>query len=236
MSASPNQYYKVGVLLFPGADILDFAGPIEVLSHVSHNRNPDNPDRMFDITTIARTKVNRAASALTVHADILLPQALEKVSEFDILIVPGGPPSILQPLLGDNVPELDLIRAFAALPQSPKGTRIVFSVCTGAFLLGAAGVIAGMTVTTHHKGLDQLREICTRSNGAAAETNVVHQRYLDGGFLSGGNVRLITSGGISSGLDATCYIVRDLTTAEMAGFVARVMEYDWCDAGDELLS
>ncbi|KAJ5318077.1 hypothetical protein PENANT_c004G07723 [Penicillium antarcticum] len=227
-SASPNQYYKVGVLLFPGVDILDFAGPIEVFSHVSHNRNPDNPDRMFDVKTIARSPVNRAASSLTVHSDMLLSEALEQVSEFDILVVPGGPTAILQPLLGDNVPELDLIRKFAALPQSSSGTRILFSVCTGAFLLGAAGVIAGMTVTTHHHGLDRLREICAQSNDAeAAVTNVVHKRYIDGGLLRGGNVRLITAGGISSGLDATCYIVRELTTVEMAKFVVRVMEYDW---------
>jgi transcriptional regulator GlxA family with amidase domain len=227
-SAPPKQYYKVGVLLFQGADILDFAGPMEVLSHVSHNRNPDNPDRMFDIKTIARSPVNRAASSLTVHADILLPEALEQVSEFDILVIPGGPPSILEPLLGDNVPELDLIRKFAALPQSSSGTRILFSVCTGAFLLGAAGVIAGMTVTTHHRGLDRLREICACSNDAeAAATNVVHKRYIDGGLLRGDSVRLITAGGISSGLDATCYIIRELTTSEMANFVVRVMEYDW---------
>jgi transcriptional regulator GlxA family with amidase domain len=85
-----------------------------------------------------------------------------------------------------------------------------------------------MTVTTHHHGLDRLREICARSNDAeAAATNVVHKRYIDGGLLRGGSVRLITAGGISSGLDATCHIVRELTTAEMANFVVRVMEYDW---------
>jgi transcriptional regulator GlxA family with amidase domain len=201
---------------------------MEVLSHVSHNRNPEDPDRMFDIKTIACSPVIRAASSLSVQADIILPEGLEKIADFDILVVPGGPTTVLQPLLGDDVPELDLIRKFAALPQSPSGPRILFSVCTGAFLLGAAGVIAGKTVTTHHRGLDTLREICARSNDAeAAATTVVYKRYIDAGLLKGDNVRLITSGGISSGLDATCHIVRELASAEMASFVVRVMEYDW---------
>ncbi|KAJ5135136.1 uncharacterized protein N7515_004414 [Penicillium bovifimosum] len=224
-SESPNQYYRVGVLLFPGNDILDFAGPIEVLSHVSHNRNPEEPDKMFEIKTIASTHTTRAAQALTVQAEILLPDAIDKISDFDILVIPGGPPSALQLLVENNAPELELIRKFAALP----GDRILFSVCTGAHLLGAAGVLAGMTVSTHHRGLDSLRDICARSNGSDEPATVVtHQRYVDGGTLKKGRgVRLITSGGISSGLDASCYIVSQLAGHDMAAYLARVMEYDW---------
>jgi len=230
-SASPNQYYKVGVLLFPGADILDFAGPIEVLSHVSHNRNPDNPDRMFDIKIIACSAKIRAASSLTVQADMLMSEALDCISDFHILVVPGGPPSVVHPLINANGPELDLIRKYAALPPAAEsGTRILFSVCTGAFFLGAAGALAGMKVTTHHRALDALRDICARSNVPdGPSTTVVHQRYIDAGLLKDGGVRVITAGGVSSGLDATCYIVSQLVTGDMASYVARVMEYDWCE-------
>ncbi|KAJ5146473.1 uncharacterized protein N7515_001037 [Penicillium bovifimosum] len=228
-SESSNKYYKVGVLLIPGGDILDFAGPIEVLSHVSHNRNPDDPDRMFEIKTIAGTSAVRAAQTLTVEADILLPDAIDNISDFNILVIPGGPPSAMQPLLEGNGPELELIRKFAALSSDTSSDeRILFSVCTGAFLLGAAGVLAGMTVATHHRALDVLREICARSNGPdEPATTVVHKRYVDGGMLKTGGVRLITSGGVSSGLDASCYIVSQLATHDMAVFVTRVMEYDW---------
>lgn len=228
-SESPNKYYKVGVLLFPGADILDFAGPIEVLSHVSHNRNPDSPDRMFEIKTIACSPAIRAASSLTVHADLLLPDAVDQISDFHILVIPGGPPAVLQPLTEKNAPELDLIRKFAALPADKSlGTRTLLSVCTGAFLLGAGGVLGGMTVTTHHHALDKLRDICARSNTPGEPgTTVLHRRYLDGGLLKGGAVRLLTAGGISSGLDVTCYLVSQLATHDMAAFIVRVMEYDW---------
>ncbi|KAJ5469896.1 hypothetical protein N7530_007253 [Penicillium desertorum] len=228
-SESCNKYYKVGVLLFPGVDILDFAGPIEVLSHVSHNRNPERPDRVFEIKTVACGPAIRAANSLTVHADLLLPDAIDQISDFHLLVIPGGPPSVVQPLIETNTPELDLIRKFAALPaDASSGTRILLSVCTGAFLLGAAGVLGGMTVTTHHHALDRLRDICARSNASGEPTTtVMHKRYLDGGLLKGGGVRLLTAGGVSSGLDATCYLVSQLTTPDMAAFITRVMEYDW---------
>ncbi|KAJ5165596.1 uncharacterized protein N7500_007426 [Penicillium coprophilum] len=232
-SASPNKYYKVAVLLFPGADILDFAGPIEVLSHVSHNRNPENPDRMFEITTVASSPAVRAASSLTVHPDLLLPDAVDRISEFHILVVPGGVPPVLQPLIEKNTPELDLIRKFAALPaDEPSTPRILMSVCTGTFLLGATGLLGGMTVTTHHTAVDRLRDICAHHNPSdEPATTVLHKRYLDGGLMQGG-IRLLTAGGVSSGLDATYYLVSQLTSHDMTAFISRVMEYEWCELKD----
>jgi transcriptional regulator GlxA family with amidase domain len=232
MSTTPGkQYYNVGVLLFQGADILDFAGPMEVLSHVLHNGNPDDPDRMFAIQTIARRKIIRAANALSVQVDTLLVHALENISEYDILVVPGGPPSVLLPMADANVPEVELIRKFACLPRTaPHRPRLLFSVCTGAFLLGATGVLSGLTITTHHRALDTLRDICLKSaNKAEPPTSVVHKRYVDGGFLKGDAMRVITAGGVSSGLDATFHVVNLLTTPEMASFVSRLMEYDWTE-------
>lgn len=228
-STQSKRYYKVGVLLFQGVDILDFTGPMEVLSHVSHNCNPDQPDRMFIIETIAQTSIIRAASVMTVKADRLLDEALDEISEYDMLLVPGGPPSVIQPLVEGNAPEVDIIRKFAALPLSePPRPRVLFSICTGAFLLGAAGILSGMTVTTHHRAVDVLREICARfGDKHESPANVVHRRYTDGGYLKGDAVQLVTAGGISSGLDATFHVVRQLSSPEMAAFVSRVMEYDW---------
>ncbi|KAJ5104405.1 ThiJ/PfpI family protein [Penicillium alfredii] len=230
--ASSNQHYKVGVLVFPGADILDFAGPMEVLSHVSHNRNPDRPDRMFDICTIARRSSILSAGSLTVAADLLLDEALAQIADFDILVVPGGFPAVLQPLTDNNAPELEIIRQFAALPpQTSQKQRVLFSVCTGAFLVGATGILSGITVTTHHQGLDALGKICAQAQGPEVPpVNIVHKRCVDGGYLKGGGVRIITAGGISSGLDATFHLVRLLANNETALFVARLMEYDWSES------
>jgi transcriptional regulator GlxA family with amidase domain len=77
-----RQYYNVGVIVFDGADILDFAGPMEILSHTSHNRSPDNPDRMFKIQTIARKPTIRAAGSLAVSVDLLLDEAINVNLEF----------------------------------------------------------------------------------------------------------------------------------------------------------
>lgn len=227
---SPKRYYKVAVLLFDGVDILDFTGPVEILSHVSHNKNPDNPDRMFEITTIARRKTIRAAGSLTIQTDLLLDDAMPNLPEYDILLVPGAPPAIIKPLIDSNPAELDLIREFTSLrsPNAHGQPRILFSVCIGALLLGAAGVFDGATVTTHHRGLDILRDIAARTSSAPPE--VVHRRYVDGGVLKSG-VRLLTAGGISSGLDAALHLVGELTSYGMASFVARLMEYDWKGSG-----
>ncbi|KAJ5786445.1 ThiJ/PfpI family protein [Penicillium pulvis] len=229
MSSTPEKYYaKLGVLLFEGADLLDFAGPMEVLSHVLHNHNPDDPDPMFKIETMARKPTIR--STLTVKVDHLLEDAVKDLAEYDMLVVPGGPPSVIQPLLEGSA-EVDVIRRFATLPlPSSQRPRILLSVCTGAFLLGGAGILPGMTVTTHHRGVDVLREICARFNDKSdPPTTVVHKRYIDGGYLPGDAVSLITAGGVSSGLDATFHVVRELAGSDMAAFVSRLMEYDWAE-------
>lgn len=230
-STTENLYAKVGVLLFSGADLLDFTGPIEVLSHVLHNRNPDDPDPMFTIETMAQTATIRSGCSLTVKVDRLLEDAVKDLADYDILVVPGGPPSVVQPLLEEGSAEVDVIRRFATLPlPSSQRPRILFSVCTGAFLLGGAGILAGMTVTTHHRAVDVLREICTRFNEKNdSPTTVLHKRYIDGGYLPGEAVSLVTAGGVSSGLDATFHVVRELAGADMAAFVSRLMEYDWTE-------
>lgn len=225
-----KQYYKVGMLLFEGGDILDFTGPMEVLSHVTHNRNPDQPDRMFAFETIARSPSICAAGCLTVQGNALLEDAIKDVAGYDILVIPGGPPAAVLPFSNGTAPELDLICKFVALPPSPfQIPRVLFSVCTGAFLLGAAGVLSGMSVTTHHRAVDELQGICNRFGKEGTPTTVVHKRYIDGGLLPGGSVRILTAGGVSSGLDASFHLVRQFTTPEMAAFVSRVMEYDWIE-------
>jgi transcriptional regulator GlxA family with amidase domain len=221
-------YYRVGVVLFNGVDILDFAGPIEILSHVSHNQNPDDPYRAFEIITIAQTDTVNAASSLKIAVDMSLEDASQQLTSFDILIVPGGPPAVIIPLIEKNGAELQLIESFSSLPErSNAEPRILLSVCTGAFFLGAAGILNGITVTTHHRALGMLQKICDKANGEAGSTKVVLKRYMDESAIGGRHLRVISAGGISSGLDATLYVVSQLLSTDMAEFVSRVMEYDW---------
>ncbi|KAJ9660041.1 hypothetical protein H2201_007082, partial [Coniosporium apollinis] len=226
-SSLTSPRYRVGVLLFEGVDILDFAGPIEILSHVSTNQNPDNPDRVFEIRTIARSATVRAANSLTVAVDVLLDEARQELETYDILVVPGGPPAVMIPLSTAKGPELELIKGFAALrAKSEKDPRVLLSVCTGAFPVAATGLFGGLTVTTHHRALDVLSEICAKANVDGQKTEVVHKRFVDGGVIRDG-VRIVTAGGISSGLDAALYLVSQKTSHDMAAFISRVMEYGW---------
>lgn len=218
-TSSKSRIYKVAVLIFHGADILDFTGPMEILSHASRKKQP-----IFEITTIAGDETITTSSSAKIKADLLLPNAYPIISTFDILIVPGAAPSLVHKLTESDTPEQTLIRAFAR--TNPSRPRIIFSICTGAFLLGAAGILPGITVTTHQHGLEILREVCSRS-GSKEEPRIVRRRFVDGQFVRGSRVRVVTAGGISSGLDATFYIVCLLAGAEMASWIARVMEYGW---------
>lgn len=222
----PERRYNVAVLVFDGVDILDFAGPIEVFSHVSLNKNPDRPERIYKCLTIGRSHTIRAADSLTISTDLLIQDALRSLDQFDILVVPGGPPSILAPLLSANGLEMKLVSAFSKLDsRGPEyGPRIIFSVCVGAFLLGAAGILGGLDVTTHHRGLERLSQICR--DAGSEPSSIVEKRFVDGGVSKFVPVSVVTAGGITSGLDASLYIVSRQVSKDVADFIRRVMEYE----------
>ena len=117
----------IGALIFPRMDQIDFTGPFEVLSRI--------PDSIIHV--IAKTK----SQVPDIQGLILTPEmSIAEAPEFDVLLVPGG---YGQQQLMDDEEVLSLIRShFAA-------GRLVFSVCTGALLCGAAGVLRGRQATTH---------------------------------------------------------------------------------------
>jgi transcriptional regulator GlxA family with amidase domain len=231
-SAKPT--FHVAVLLFPQADILDFAGPIEVLSHAAHNQNRDAPEPIFAIETAGRAKdvpIPTGSSTLAIQPSIHIAQLLETLPKYHVLIVPGGPQQVMQRVMdmGDQL-EVQVIQAFAKLPPAEDGReRIILSICTGAFLLGAAGVLSGLRVTTHHMAVDRLRALCDASNarnGTDAKTKVVcFQRFVDAGTVKAG-LRIVTARGVSSGLDATLHLVKLVKDRETADFISKIIEHE----------
>ena len=125
--ARQTNHLTIGALIFPRMDQIDFTGPFEVLSRI--------PDSTIDV--IAKTK----SQVRDIQGLILTPEmSIAEAPEFDVLLVPGG---YGQQQLMDDEEVLSLIRShFAA-------GRLVFSVCTGALLCGAAGVLRGRQATTH---------------------------------------------------------------------------------------
>ncbi|KAF7594013.1 hypothetical protein BBP40_010291 [Aspergillus hancockii] len=238
--------YKVAILLYEGVDLLDFAGPIEVLTDVKHppSTNTATTTRPFTITTISQTHTIKTASqALTLKPDLLLPDALLTIQDYDILLVPGASGPIIDTLIASPPPEVDFIRRFAALgPKTEEGgrQRVLFSVCTGAVLVGLAGVLNGgrVRVATHHRFLGVLRQVCQVLNGGVDGVDgvpeVVSRRIVDSGVIGvksgSGNERegvwLVSAGGVSSGIDAALYLVRRLFGDEAARCVEKDMEYE----------
>jgi hypothetical protein len=126
---------------------------------------------------------------------------------------------------------LDVVTAFAKLSPSPRidaGERVIMSICTGALLLG----FDGLKAMTHYRALDQLCGVCAdyvkRTPGAKGTKVVLDVptdaiRYVDAG-LNKSKIRVISSGGISCGLDATLYLVSQRLGKDTAVSVAEVME------------
>jgi cyclohexyl-isocyanide hydratase len=124
---SPDAHLQIGSLLFEGLDQIDLTGPFEVLS-----RMPNSTYRLF----AKSTEPVRDVRGLRITPDAVLADA----PQLDLLHVPGG---FGQEALMDDEDVLGWIRRQAA------GTRCVFSVCTGALICGAAGLLKGRRATTH---------------------------------------------------------------------------------------
>jgi cyclohexyl-isocyanide hydratase len=180
--------YKVGLLLFPKITQLDLAGPYEVFSRM--------PGAAVHLLW-KDTQPIKSEWGLELRPDT----RFDDCPALDVFCVPGGPGAF--ELFTDDV-LIDAVRAIA------KRSRFVTSVCTGAFLLGAAGLLAGKRATTHWASRELLRGF-----GAIPD---------EGRIVVDGN--LITSGGITSGIDFGLHIAAQLVGVEQAKEIQLAMEYD----------
>lgn len=233
-SSGTQPSLRVAVLLFPQADILDYAGPIEVLGMVARKPGLTNTEPVFAVKTVGRAQdapIPTGYNTVSIQPSMTYAELLETLPEFHILVVPGGSPDTMQRVLErDDGLELKVIKAFAKLPPAADGQeRIVLSICSGAFLLGAAGLLSALKVTTHHMVLDQLKTICDAADtkvGIEGKTEVVgNQRFMDAGLVKDG-LRIVTAGGVSSGIDAALHVIELVKDAESAEFVASMIEFE----------
>jgi cyclohexyl-isocyanide hydratase len=180
--------HRVGLLLFPKITQLDLAGPYEVFCRM--------PGAAVHLLW-KDTQPIKSEWGLELRPDT----RFDDCPALDVFCVPGGPGAF--ELFGDDV-LIDAVRTIA------KRSRFVTSVCTGAFLLGAAGLLAGKRATTHWASRDLLRGL-----GAIPD---------EGRVVVDGN--LITSGGITSGIDFGLHIAAQLVGVEQAKEIQLAMEYD----------
>lgn len=196
----------VGILLFDDVELLDMAGPYEVFttaSRVHARTQAAGADPLFTVTTLARTTSPvraRAGLQLTPDATLAHHPAL------DCALVPGGVVNA----------ELRQPQTLDWIAAQRRTARVVASVCTGALLLAEAGVLDGLAATTHWEDLDELRAL----RPAVQVREGV--RWVDEGAV-------VTSAGISAGIDMCLHLVARLHSRDLALRTARQMDYDWKD-------
>lgn len=218
-------FFNVAVLLYQDADLVDFAGPLEIYSTFP----PAGQEISFKTTTFALQKsIKTSASALTIAPDVSFQVVEENLSNYDILVIPGSMPATIISMLKreDGQSILRLIQSFISLPpRDGAGHRVIQSVCTGAFFLAAAGILAKRTVTTHHMGYEICKHLADEAAGGDSGIVVAKKRWADAGLTETG-VRIVTAGGVTSGLDASLYVVEMLLGEKTADWVASVVEFE----------
>ncbi|MCG5054486.1 MAG: DJ-1/PfpI family protein [Myxococcales bacterium] len=194
----------VGIFVFDEVEVLDFAGPFEVFSTASRVRAKAGavPFRTVTIAKSPRPVRSRGGLQIQPH------HWFGEHPHLDVVIVPGG--DVAAELRDDSV-----IRWIAA---TATAARLTASVCTGAFLLAAAGILDGKRATTHWEDIDELRQSYPRVKVTAGP------RWIEEGDV-------VTSAGISAGVDMSLHVVRRLADAHLAAATARQMDYDWRDGG-----
>lgn len=202
---------SVAILLFDEIEVLDFAGPFEVFGvtgrQSGQTRFSEPPFRVF---TVAERGPVYARNGLCIMPTYLLndhPQA-------DVLVVPGGGGIHPDGTRYGSRREMNNPAVLAWVKRQTEKAELVLSVCTGSFILGKAGLLDGLAATTHYKALEGMRE-------AAPETELrPSERWVDNG-------KIITSAGISAGIDASLYVVGKLHGLAEATETARYMQYDY---------
>lgn len=194
---------SVAIFVFPEVEVLDFAGPYEVFTtacRVAHQMDV-TATPPFTVFTVARESGTiRARAGLVVTPDYTFANH----PPIDLVIIPGG------------VVHAELATPAVAewIKRVTATTKLTASVCTGAFLLAQAGLLDGKSATTHWSDVEELRAMFP------SLTVVEQRRWVDEGAV-------VTSAGISAGIDMSLHLVERLANRELALGTARRMEFDW---------
>ncbi|TQM32364.1 DJ-1/PfpI family protein [Nocardia bhagyanarayanae] len=188
---------RIGILLFPGVEELDAIGPWEILSCWTEYFPGDG----YEVFTFT----DRGDSVECAKGMTIIPHhSLAAAPARDVLVYPGGRGT--RPMMQDS-DHLAWVRAQRAT------TPLIASVCTGALVLAAAGLLAGRPATTHWRSIDRLASVDPTIEVRPGD------RYVDDGDI-------ITAAGVSAGLDMSLRLVQRLAGTERARQVRRIVQYD----------
>ena len=196
---------RVGILVFPEVEVLDFCGPYEVFSttRLREERRREEPSP-FEVLVLAET----AEPVVATGGLRVIPDAtLDACPALQILVVPGG---------WGTRKEMGNRRLLDWIAERAREVETLTSVCTGAMLLGKAALLDGRRATTHWRSLEWMRE----SFPAVAVERALH-------VVEDGNV--FTSAGISAGIDMALRVVARHFGEGVGRATARHMEYPFPD-------
>ncbi|KAI1503920.1 class I glutamine amidotransferase-like protein [Biscogniauxia marginata] len=274
-SAVSDEPIEVLFALQPKFNLLDFAGPLEVISRALHDKN-DGTTQAFDCTVAAAEPKVISEQGVFIGSQISYKEAYERLENFDVLVIVGGNS---EAILKEKAEPLPLITAFAEVQKKDSTReRTLLSICTGSLFLAEQGILSGLSATTHPDYMTKFEILCSNyaQRNLQERTDVVEDsRYVvnnlrfdigdedenpyirrksDAGrrpsnarkgsisfkgsntrresitrraAMRLGGLRVITSGGITAGLDASLYLVSILVDEETANEVARVMQHEW---------
>jgi cyclohexyl-isocyanide hydratase len=180
--------FRIGLLLFPDITQLDMTGPYEVFTKL-----PGSDVHL----------VWKSLDAVTANGGMKITPTTTFTAcpQLDLLCVPGGPG--MNPLLNDE-------ETLAFLRKQAAGARYITSVCTGALVLGAAGLLKGKRAATHWMSRDMLK--------AFGATPVAQRVVVDG--------NVITGGGVTAGIDFALTVAAEAFGEDLAKAIQLGIEYD----------
>jgi len=192
----------IGIYVYDQVEVLDFSGPFEVFTTASRVHARQNTGAsLFDVYLIAEKRTLVAARA---DFKVQPHYTIHDHPKLDVLIVPGGV----------HIHELEKPSIIEWIQRTAGTTQLTASVCTGAFLLAKANLFEGKSVTTHWEDIPDLRAMFPSLD-------------IKEGVPWVDNGNIVTSAGISAGIEMALHLVAKLAGKELAVKTARQMEYEW---------
>ncbi len=187
---------KVAILVYDGVYLLDFCGPLEIFNDAMANDSTN----AFEVFLVSPEK-----KSIKAHTNSLFTAnySIDDCPQPDILVIPGGNLKLSK----DNDKINQWIKSVSA------NTEITMSVCTGAFILADCGLLDNLEVTTWYGAIDRLKKIHPLIK------TIKDKRFTDNG-------KIITTAGISAGIDGSLHVVSRLFGKETALRTAKYIEYD----------
>ena len=193
--------HTIGFLLFDDAEELDFAGPFEVFTMFSEVARKQGLNGQNNVVLISQTgKDITGAKGMRIGVNC----SIDNAPEIDVLCIPGGKGTRKQI---HNKELLDWVA------KTASRCTWVTSVCTGAFILAAAGLTENRNITTHWAATEEFFDLGLKA--------IMHK---DVRYVNDGN--LVTSAGVSAGIDMALWLTGQMYSIELARAPQRAMEYD----------